>query len=299
MMIRRFAGEDGKLSELQKLTLTIGKRRRAPKGILFIDDFYADNFGNFDDELLTPVEQKFARFYPLIADEAKPVPLSGEGGAALIDWIAAMLARTRAHAVFSQTVAQKKGSVGGALWQLFPSVLTNIARIQWFSECQDLLSRPMMRWKIKTFCNADIVVLTDHPVCQTNGLGVGGQVTIVPLSKHRVLFGGQQEAVDQCNFRIEELNTFLAGYAERSVFATNSNSLEIVVHNLRGEGPIGTPEWCANARRPFFGFSDRVKEWPLQTDLDTFDWWERTKDSYGETVLPTRRSASRQHAATE
>ena len=114
-----------------------------------------------------------------------------------------------------------------------------------------------------------------------------------------MLFGGQQEAVDRCNFRIEELNTFLAGYAERSVFAADSASLEIVSRNLRGEGLIGTPEWCANARRPFFGFSDRVKDSQLPADLDTSQWWKQTKDSYGETRLPKRRSNGVQKANAE
>src|ERR1035437_2617727 len=106
MMIKRFAGDDRKLSELHKPTLTLGSRRRSPKGILFLQNFYHDSISDFDDELLKPIEQKFARFYPLLTDGAKPEPLTGEGGAALIDWIAAMLVRTRALAVLSDSVVQ-------------------------------------------------------------------------------------------------------------------------------------------------------------------------------------------------
>src|SRR5438874_9257770 len=89
MMIKRFAGDDGKLSELYKPTLAIGSRRRSPKGILYLEDFYRDRVSDFDNEFLKPIEQKFARFYPLLTDKAMPEPLNGQGGAALVDWIAA------------------------------------------------------------------------------------------------------------------------------------------------------------------------------------------------------------------
>lgn len=39
-MIKRFTATDGKLVGLYKPRLSIGKRRRSPKGILFKDDFY-------------------------------------------------------------------------------------------------------------------------------------------------------------------------------------------------------------------------------------------------------------------
>jgi uncharacterized protein DUF4238 len=57
MMIKRFVGDDGKLSELCKPTLTFGSRRRSPKGILYIKDFYKDIFSDFDNEFLTPIKQ--------------------------------------------------------------------------------------------------------------------------------------------------------------------------------------------------------------------------------------------------
>ncbi len=288
MMIRRFAGEDGKLSELYKPKLVMGTRRRSPKGILFLEGFYRDHLGDFDDELLTPIEQKFARFYPSLADEANPKPLAGKGGAALIDWIAAMLVRTRAHVFISEAVAHKEAGQVSLAYRLAPALMNNIARTHWFSEYQDLLSRPNVRWKIKTYRDDEVVVLSDHPVCQTNGLGVGGQVTIVPLSKRRVLFGGHQDAVDGCNIPVEYLNTFAAAWAERSIFAADSRALQTVARNLRGEGLVGTPEWCEAARRPFFGFSDRLKDRQPPVELDVSQWWEQIKDSYGESILPER-----------
>lgn len=294
MMIRRFAGDDGKLAELHKPTLTLGTRRRSPKKILYLEDFYRDQLSDFDEDLLTPVEQRFSHYYPLLADEAKPVPLSGEGGAALVDWIAGMLVRTTAQSVLSLAVARKKGGLAPIAWALNPSLMNNIGRSIWFSELQDLLSRPGMRWKFRICHEKDAVVLSDHPVCQTNGIGAGGQVTIVPLSKHRVLFGGTEEALAHWNVPVDVLNVFLAGWAERSIFAADSSSLETVVRNLRGEGAIADPQWCDAARRPFFGFVDRLKDRPSLTDFDRAQWRNQIEDLYGRSILPDRRGEQQQ-----
>jgi hypothetical protein len=283
MMIRRFAGVDGKLSELRKPTLSIGSRRRSPKGILYAEDYYQDLVSDLDDELLKPIEQEFARYYPSLADASAVQAPSGAGGAALIDWIAAMLVRTRAHAVLCQIVATKIGGLGAFTWAIAPALLNNLARVQWFSELQDLLSRPNMRWKIKTYCTNEIVVLSDFPVCQTIGTEVGGQVTIVPLAKHRVLFGGSAQAVSSWDIPADELNTILSAYADRSIFAADARCLEVVARNLRGE-----EDWCVAARRPFFGFANRLKECHIPTDVDVSQWWEQFKNSFGESILPWR-----------
>lgn len=71
MMIKRFAGTDGKLVELCKPELKIGTRRRSPRGVLFADDYYRDLTSDFDDDLLLEVEQNFAIHYPPMADDEK------------------------------------------------------------------------------------------------------------------------------------------------------------------------------------------------------------------------------------
>src|SRR4051812_8565459 len=107
MMIKRFSGDDGKVMELIKPSLALGSRRRSPKGILFGEDFYRDHQSDLDEELFTPIEQRFARIYPLLAEDAHPQVTCGKKGAALIDWIASMLVRTRAYALLAQAVGQK------------------------------------------------------------------------------------------------------------------------------------------------------------------------------------------------
>ncbi len=174
MMIRRFAGDDGKLTELYMPSLAIGSRRRAPRGILFVDGFYRNHISDLDDELLTPIEQAFAQFYPLVAGEPDPKPISGDGGAALIDWIAAMLVRTRAFVYLSQAVVRKRSAVTDDAWNAAWPLLINIARADWFTELRNLLARPEFKWKMKSYRDDEFVVLSDHPVCQTNGLSAGG-----------------------------------------------------------------------------------------------------------------------------
>ena len=288
MMIKRFAGPDGKLIELCKPDLQIGTRRRAPKGILFEDDLYRDNFSDFDEEHLIPIEQKFSQYYPLMADHAQPQPLCSEGGTAFIEWVAAMLVRTRPYQCLFNTLAEKMcDSIEiSAFMQLFPKSFDNLFRLNQFNEYIDLLSRPQFHWKVKTFDNHELVVLTDHPVCQTNGLKTGGQVTIVPLSKNRVMFGGHQEAIEKCNCWIDELNAFLAGWAHRSVFAAERHTLEAIRSILSGENKSFESTWCRNARQPLFGFLDRLGKHTGLRDEELPDFWKDLKASYGESILP-------------
>jgi hypothetical protein len=288
MMIKRFAGEDHKLTELIKPELSFGSHRRSPKGILFGEDCYRDHQSDLDEELFTPIEQKFALIYPSLAEDAHPQVTCGKKGAALIDWIASMLVRTRAHALMAQAVGHKDSAFGDVLWKVAPKLMNNIVRISWFSELQDILSRPLFRWKVKTYPPEETLVLTDFPVCQTSGSPPDGQVTIVPLSKHRVMFGGSEKAIAHWDIRADDLNAILAGYAQRSIFAADGATLERLAQHLRGENGH-SPEWCAAARSPFFGFLDRLKDMKAPETPEVSQWFKQFKDSYGESILPSNR----------
>jgi hypothetical protein len=283
MMIRRFAGDDGKLAELYKPTLTLATRRKSPKGILCSKDYYSDQVASFDDETLKPIEQAFARVYPALADGASVKSLSGQEGAALVEWIAAMLVRTQGFAICAAAVAQKLGGVGDLVRRLVPQLVGNIFRTLQYSEFQDYLSRPNLQWRVKTYADGECVVLSDVPVRQTNGLDAGGPATIVPLSKHRVLFCGSEEAVERCNVPVEKLNSFLAGMAIRSIYAADSNCLEAAARTLRGEG-----EWCAAARRPVFGLLDFIQGKDIPPEVDLKQWWNQVKDANGPPIKQSK-----------
>src|SRR5687767_12598453 len=68
LMIRRFAAANGRLLELFKPTLSIGKWRW-PKGILYRQDVYRDRAGDLDSELLKRIENKFEQMLGPIADD--------------------------------------------------------------------------------------------------------------------------------------------------------------------------------------------------------------------------------------
>jgi hypothetical protein len=288
MMIKSFAGDDRKLTELIKPELAFGSRRRSPKGILFGKDFYRDHQADLDEELFTPIEQRFALIYPSLADDAHPQVTCGKNGAALIDWIASMLVRTRAYSLMAQVVGRKHSAFGKLLCDLAPALMNNIFRIGWFSELQDILSRPLFQWRVATFPPEETVVLTDFPVFQTSGSAPDGQVAIVPLSKHRVLFGGSEKAVAHWRIPVDDLNAILAGYAERSIFAADRATLERVVQHIRGEKPH-SQDWCAAARRPFFGFLDQLKDMKSPDSSGVTQWFKQLKDGYGESILPPNR----------
>lgn len=281
-MIKRFAGADGKLIELFKPTLTIGTRRRAPSGILFKENFYLDRFSDFDQELLKTVEQNFGQYYPQIADEEKPQTLCGDGGAALIDWIAAMLCRTRALVSLSCAIVESEDSQYSVFWKIAPAEMDNLMRTIWFTQCQDILTRSDFCWKIRILPDGQNLVITDHPVCQTSGLNNGGQVTIVPLSKNRLLIGGLRDAVENYGYTTaEQLNLFLAAWAEQFIFAADTDTLENVKKHLEGKGDIVTKEWCEQARKPFGGMAERIKSKKIPSEINISQWWEDMKNSYG------------------
>lgn len=126
------------------------------------------------------------------------------------------------------------------------------------------------------------MVLTDNPVCQTTGVMPGGQVTLVPLSKHHILIGGLLEAVEQWRtVDIDQLNVFLAAWAEKSIFAADCTDLEVVKLLLGGSERIQSEEWLDAARRPFFGLPDRMYLRQPPSGEALRSWWDEIKDSFG------------------
>jgi len=278
-MIRRFCGPDGKLVGLHKESLRIGNRRRSPRGILYMDEYYRDSCSDFDDELLKKVEQGFARYYPRIADVEKAEELDGDGGAALIDWIASMLCRTEALTVLSRVIVEKERSPLLSIPESGWKLIYNMVRSRRYEECQDLLSRPRFKWGMKLFPEGLNLVITDNPVCQTNGLQKGGQVTLVPLSKRRILIGGLEEGVERFrHYTIDELNVSLFAWANRSIYAAERATLESIKTML---DEIEDKEWYEAARKPLFGLPERIMDKVIPKGVNISEWYATMKDTFG------------------
>lgn len=296
MMIRRFAGDDGALVELHKPTLRIGTKRRQPKGILFRDHFYRDRVGDFDEDLLKKVEQKFKKYYPRIANgSADAIAGDGDAGAALIDWIASMLCRTTGFIRLSRAAAaaapkSKNSTIFGMLgFALAPDLMHNILRSHQFTEYQDWLSRPNWKWKVKQFTEGDHLVLTDNPVCMTRVATPGGMIVVVPLTKRRILLGGLANHVEKCrHWSVAGINAYLAAWAERSIFAADNESLKGVVRTLQGDGVIADPGWCEAARKPLLGITERIAAQPVPGSVDLDQFNEYMKGLYGPSILAHR-----------
>ncbi|MGD0140831.1 MAG: DUF4238 domain-containing protein [Tepidisphaeraceae bacterium] len=260
-MIRNFAGPDRKLVEMVKPGFQIGTRRRAPKGILFRDDFYRNANSDIDAEFLNPIEQKFAPVYPLILSREK---LNGHQGAAFIDWVAAMLTRTQFISAVMPRVPSRLPDVLAAQFNSAKKVFDNIARTEWFSMYQDLFARGGWQWKYRRFPEA-CLVLSDHPVCITSVYQEGGQMVLVPMSSDVVLIGGARTAIE--NMRettAAQFNFFFAGYANRSIFASDRSTLEKLTLLLSDDSPFPR-QMVEAARQPFFGAPERLRE-QMQSD---------------------------------
>jgi hypothetical protein len=163
-MIRRFAGLDHKLFGMKKSDLQIEKRKHGPKGILVEDDFYKDTVSDFDAGLLWQIEQKFAHIYSKIVNNE---PIDGHGGAALIDWIASMLVRTRLVNILIGTVPNGLPKSIEEPLRNAVKLFVNVERAELFKLYQDLMTRVGWSWKKRRFPD-QCLILTDHPVCITS-----------------------------------------------------------------------------------------------------------------------------------
>jgi hypothetical protein len=285
-MIKRFADDNGSLWEFIKPELKIGTRRRKPKGILFREDYYKDEFGDLDDEFLKKVEQRFAIYYPKLADEPWRENVSPDEGAAFIDWVAALMCRTQMLVVMTRDLTNDTPFLK-LINQLTPKAMDNLFRTLWFCEHQDFLTRRGFKWKCLNITAEKNVVITDNPVCLSGNLGQG-KVVIVPISKRRIIFGGTVEALQPWGqVSIDLINMILGAHAERHIFAADKDTLLILANNLRGEGEFGPSEFCEAARKPLFGLPERlVSACRSNTgDLDASKAWKALKDSYGDSIL--------------
>jgi hypothetical protein len=255
-MIRKFAGSDGKLVEMMKPGFQIGTRRRAPKGILFRDDFYRAAGWDFDAEFLIPLEQKFAQVYPLVLNCAE---LNGRQGAAFIDWVAAMLIRTQFLPAVMPTMPGGLSDCLAAQFNMAKAYFDNTARAEWFRMYQDLFARKGWQWKCRRFPNPSLV-LSDHPVCITGMSPEVGQMVLVPMSSNVVLIGGAPTTIETMReVAPAQFNFFFAAFANRSIFASDRSTLKTLKLLLSDHSPY-PQQLVEAARQPFFGAPERLRE---------------------------------------
>jgi len=145
-MIRRFANERNQLRALRKSTLTIAKRPKGPKTILWKENYYKDNSGDLDAEWLTPIEQQFAKYYPKLANEPwQTVTASKEEGEAFVDWTISQLCRTQFLPALTDSIMPNKPLLFQAAYATNPTLFHNTFRLGLFEHLKEVYTLP--GWK--------------------------------------------------------------------------------------------------------------------------------------------------------
>jgi hypothetical protein len=254
-MIRRFANDRTQLRAMRKSTLEILKRPKGPKGILWKENYYKDSAGDLDAEWLTPIEQRFAKYYPILADEPwRGGMASREEGEAFIDWTISQLCRTLFISKMTDSIVVHKPLLWQAACGLQPKLIHNLIRRQLFGDLKKVFTLPGWKWKC-FIINADAnLVLTDHPVCSTAVNSPLGHVVFVPLSRTRIIFGGDKDSLARVEaLTVLGINRFLAAWAEEWIYAADELTLLGVAREFKGEGSVVDTLWLENARKPLFG----------------------------------------------
>jgi hypothetical protein len=254
-MIRRFGDARNQLRILHKSTLQISRRLVGPKGVLWKEDYYKDMVGDLDAEWLTPIEQRFRKYYPKLADQPwSTAKASRDESEAFVDWTLSQLCRTewlpRMMAVLaSQHVLFKETIKGEVL-----VTLANRMRRPFFEQIKEIYTLPGWKWLCFNITCDENLILTDHPVCTI------GKVIFVPLSKKRIIFGGCEADLERIRgLSVLHMNCHSASFAAECIHAADRATLERVASELRGEGTIQDPGWLENARKPLFGQMDRAE----------------------------------------
>ncbi|MFN0007017.1 MAG: DUF4238 domain-containing protein [Planctomycetota bacterium] len=279
-MIRRFASDDRRgLLELRKPDMIIGTKWRPPKGILFAQDYYKDIGGDIDP-FFRRIEQRFARHYAVFVEAPSRRRVSdGVAGAALVDWIASMLSRT-SFIVSASTAAALKDNPAAAI---INHLASNSIRLGWYSQMQDMISRPNFKWASLSFPADEPVVLSDNPVLITKSSRKGPFVVICPLTKRRVLVGGHRDSI--ARFRTatpRTLNKFIAAWAGHRIYGCSRAVLEHVVEDLSGHS-----RWATDARKPFCGHVEKIRKMRNPTAREVEEFWSGMLERFGPSILNT------------
>jgi hypothetical protein len=132
---------------MQKSTLVILRRPMGPKGILWKENYYKDLAGDLDANWLTPIEQRFAKFYPKLADDPwSTATASQDEGKAFIDWTLSQLCRTE----WLSTVANKlisQEALFDHISDAMKATLINGIRRGLFEHLKEVYTLPGWRWQ--------------------------------------------------------------------------------------------------------------------------------------------------------
>lgn len=274
-MIRRFANSQNELRGLDKSTLKILRRRFRPKAILWKENYYKDLASDLDADWLTPIEQRFAKYYPRLADEPwTEVCAPTEEGEAFVDWTISQLCRTDFLQNATTNLLPNHDPLIQVAYLLRPTLIQNEIRRGLFEHLKEVYTQPLWKWKVFIVSADDEFILTDHPVCTTANNSELGHAVFVPISRKRMIFGGGIKSLELLDrVPVSRINCHLAAWAKKWIYASEEETLRRVVLELDGNGSMTDPHWRERARKPLFG---KLEEATLSSDsIDIFDEMKR------------------------
>lgn len=276
-MIRRFAGGDVRLYELLKPSLAVSTKARTPRAILWRDDYYVDQVGDLDEELLKDIEQRFSRFYEgIISAPRSGVSVTGPAASALVDWCASMLARTAGFSALRDSVLRK---LGGPMAELGPEAVIcakNAMLVSWYDEMRDVLSRPGWKWRMIIVGGTPGLVLTDNPVLLVRFSGVQHFHILAPLSATCLLIGGPGIPRELPHDLIPRLNLHFSAWSHSRIYSPALEQLRLIAAALGADTP-----WAQRARSPLCGLPEQIRDGGSPPADAPERFWSEFKSSLG------------------
>ena len=280
-MIRRFANEQKLLYYLDKADLRVGTRPRPPGSVLFRDNYYVGRVTDVDLFWLQPIEDRFGKTYPILADgPVPPARLTAAQSDAFLDWSIALLCRTGLLGRMTQVASAR--SHGPSYHQLVDALgedFRNLMRYAYYRELRHVFASARARWMFCQFNPDENLVITDHPVCTVNAIGSAhAPLLLVPISRKRIAICGSTASVEM--FRqasLLDINLFLAAWAEDRVYAADRQTLEQLAATLSSADGSYRPEFLEAARQPLFGLPTRMAKRPPPSDIEASTIFEDLK----------------------
>lgn|GEM_PF-3506575 len=271
-MIRRFVDGSGMLYCLDKSSGKILPKPKPPKSILYREDYYKGQFGDFDLELLGPIENRFGKHFDKLVEacvEHRTLP--NKPSEAFVEWILALTVRTEYfERIFEKLVLDQEVEPPFDQVSLRPDILNDL-RAELFDHQKELFTSPRFCWQSITITQSSFV-LTDHPLL-TQASEDGTKLFIcVPLTSKVMVIGGHPEALASPPMKnVAETNLNLTAHAGRYVYSGTRAELELLQRAIWGDDGRPLPG-MDQVTKPYGGKLDQI---PPDSGQDHWETWKR------------------------
>ncbi|QYK47108.1 MAG: DUF4238 domain-containing protein [Phycisphaeraceae bacterium] len=267
-LIRRFANEHGRLYCLRKDTLEITNRDHGnlPHDILKRKHYYKGLSRDADDIWLKPIETAFGKAYRTYADmDATSLNKEISRDSTLLrDWALSLYCRTEQVPAITIASLDTMEDIDRDIYAIDRTGFINEVRYRLYQRYRHICSGRRWRWQCVDISRKhdNCFVLTDHPVCATGHETEWGFLLFVPITKRRLIVGGDDEGLIalSCDFSVSVMNSFSAACANRLIYSSTTAELEDIASTLMGKKTPKGYSLIDASRQPFFG-ANRITEY--------------------------------------